>query len=576
MKVEEYFILLREYYREYKSWDEIEVTLNEVSNILLCTKRNSRLVLNKLSDLNLLKWNPGKGRGNKSTLVFLSYPEDLVFNVIIDLASKGNLSTSYRYLSFQTTPQKVKMKYKEWLDEQLGVKHYVEKGKSIDVIKVPIYTKIQSLEPSKVFYGPMKHILTNIFDNLVTFNYQTNNPEPHIAHYWDVSNKDLTWTIYLRKGVFFHNGKELTSDDVIVSINRIINSEYPLKYTSFLGIKQLESVHNYCFKIHLYKPNSLLLHFFSQPEFSILPSKHISEEDSEVIGTGPYQLLSNKNNVLILGAFQYYFKERPHIDKLEIWSFPNDKNMAITNSDIIFNPPEEITRNLGSWKSFSTQISKMLIFNSTKINSPLLNKSIRKIISTSLNIETLIDLGNSKKKEDLGANIDGYNGELISIYTTTTNEREMEWIKIEFNKLSINAKLEQISPDELYRADVYLKADIIISGFSFDYSKEISILTLIFKFFGLFTIEVQESIQKQLDLVKSSYNPNLRKKSYDKIFMILKENYCIKTLYKKQIDTKMDSSILWNDNQTSNLIDFRNIWIKNTDTCSSINKSTNG
>ena len=35
------------------------------------------------------------------------------------------------------------------------------------------------------------------------------------------------WTIHLRKGVTFHNGQEMTADDVIFTIKRIINPKAP-------------------------------------------------------------------------------------------------------------------------------------------------------------------------------------------------------------------------------------------------------------------------------------------------------------------------------------------------------------
>ena len=41
-------------------------------------------------------------------------------------------------------------------------------------------------------------------------------------------NKDATvWTIRLRSGVTFHNGKDVTADDLIYSINRVINPKTP-------------------------------------------------------------------------------------------------------------------------------------------------------------------------------------------------------------------------------------------------------------------------------------------------------------------------------------------------------------
>src|SRR5688572_10924082 len=45
-------------------------------------------------------------------------------------------------------------------------------------------------------------------------------PQPMLAERWDVSKDGLTWTFPLRKSVRFHNGKTMTSEDVVASINR--------------------------------------------------------------------------------------------------------------------------------------------------------------------------------------------------------------------------------------------------------------------------------------------------------------------------------------------------------------------
>lgn len=45
-------------------------------------------------------------------------------------------------------------------------------------------------------------------------------PRPMLADSWEVSKDGLEWTFSLRKGVRFHNGKELSSEDVVASLNR--------------------------------------------------------------------------------------------------------------------------------------------------------------------------------------------------------------------------------------------------------------------------------------------------------------------------------------------------------------------
>jgi peptide/nickel transport system substrate-binding protein len=57
-------------------------------------------------------------------------------------------------------------------------------------------------------------------------------------------NADGTeWTIRLRPGVTFHNGKDLTAEDVIFSFRRIANPKHPLDGGAGLAPSQASTTH---------------------------------------------------------------------------------------------------------------------------------------------------------------------------------------------------------------------------------------------------------------------------------------------------------------------------------------------
>lgn len=46
------------------------ITIQNISETLFCTERNSKLIIKKLEDLHWIMWFPGRGRGNRSKLSF--------------------------------------------------------------------------------------------------------------------------------------------------------------------------------------------------------------------------------------------------------------------------------------------------------------------------------------------------------------------------------------------------------------------------------------------------------------------------------------------------------------------------
>ena len=57
-----------------------------------------------------------------------------------------------------------------------------------------------------------------VFDGLVETNYDTTQVEPGLAESWTTSPDGRTWTFHLRRGVHFHDGVELTADDVVFNL----------------------------------------------------------------------------------------------------------------------------------------------------------------------------------------------------------------------------------------------------------------------------------------------------------------------------------------------------------------------
>ena len=93
-----------------------------------------------------------------------------------------------------------------------------------------------------------------IYNSLVKLNPDMT-LKPDLAESWEVSEDGLTYTFHLRKGVKFHDGVELTSEDVGFTYDLMQNKKINAPRRAFFnGVKKWEAPDKYTFKVTLRKP----------------------------------------------------------------------------------------------------------------------------------------------------------------------------------------------------------------------------------------------------------------------------------------------------------------------------------
>lgn len=134
----------------------------------------------------------------------------------------------------------------------------------------------------------------HIYESLVTWDYNYK-LMPQLASSWDVSPDNKTYTFHLRKGVLFHNGKEMTADDVLASFERFKRIS-PRKQV-LDPVADMKVVDPSTFQVNLKTPSPTFLEDIATPlpPIVIMP-KELANIDggklanNQIIGTGPYQL----------------------------------------------------------------------------------------------------------------------------------------------------------------------------------------------------------------------------------------------------------------------------------------------
>jgi peptide/nickel transport system substrate-binding protein len=203
-----------------------------------------------------------------------------------------------------------------------------------------------------------------IFDGLIKIDIK-GEPQPNLAFSWNISEDKLKWTFYLKRGVRFHDGKELTADDVVFTYEAVKKPENKGRYYSFFEfVKDIKAIDKYTIEITLIRP---YVSFLYGLEVGILP-RHLlegkdllhSEFNYKPIGTGPYRLDKWDEGEIILNANKDYFNGRPYINRIIIKNFSNQKVMwaRLMRGEIDFAPAMtpsdyEIIKNIPFFKTYS-------------------------------------------------------------------------------------------------------------------------------------------------------------------------------------------------------------------------------
>jgi peptide/nickel transport system substrate-binding protein len=138
----------------------------------------------------------------------------------------------------------------------------------------------------------VRNVTMHLYEMLVTRD-EGSNPIPDLASKYEESADGLTYAFTLRQGVKFHNGKEMTSEDVKASVERYARIGFDRADFSKV-IKAVAAPDKYTVTIALTERVPSFIEQLSSPRapMVIIPAEEASKEANKInpIGTGPFQL----------------------------------------------------------------------------------------------------------------------------------------------------------------------------------------------------------------------------------------------------------------------------------------------
>jgi peptide/nickel transport system substrate-binding protein len=181
-------------------------------------------------------------------------------------------------------------------------------------IRVGLDGSIATLDPRLAVEARAARIGPLIYSSLLRLD-ETGKLVPDLARSWSQSD-GLTYLFHLHRGVFFHDGREVTADDVRATFTFIMDPRNSSpKRGSYEPVKRIEVIDRYTVKFYL---QDLSVSFPYALTVGIVPQGSPEGLKSPPVGSGPFRLkLWRPGEEVVLVANPAYFQGPPKLDWIQ-------------------------------------------------------------------------------------------------------------------------------------------------------------------------------------------------------------------------------------------------------------------
>lgn len=275
-----------------------------------------------------------------------------------------------------------------------------------------------TLDPAYVVDVTGGSISAKLYNGLVKLDKRLN-VVPDIAERWDRHDGGRILTFFLRKGVRFSNGREVTADDFRYSFKRILAAETRSPNTwvldRILGAREfmkgeasdvagIEVRDKYTLRITLTRSFGPFMNLLTMTAAYVIPKEEVDRygKDFSVhpAGTGPFILNDWRHNTeLLLRANDHYFADKAKVRGISYRIIPEDltavTEFELGNLDVLAIPVNEFSRfsKSGKWGPFISSARGLntyyLGFNCSR--APFNNAELRRAVAQAIDIDKIMD-----------------------------------------------------------------------------------------------------------------------------------------------------------------------------------------
>lgn len=219
---------------------------------------------------------------------------------------------------------------------------------------------------------------------------------PAVASDYEISEDGKVYTFILREGVKFHNGNEVTVDDVLYSLRRCAGAENegtPLK-AAFSNVDSIEADDQGRVIVTLKEPS---LEFLNSMTAAIIPADSGDSQATAPVGTGPFSFVSYQpQNSMEMVQFKEYWGTGAKLEKV-VFKIVTDVNTLVMGLnggtlDMVIHMPNSMASGIN--QDFTMLSDTMKLVQALYINNsvePFDDIKVRQAMYYAINVPEIID-----------------------------------------------------------------------------------------------------------------------------------------------------------------------------------------